>query len=68
MIAVVLKTVAWVRALRHHTETLHELVPTLSTRLWILTMSPLPTGAVKSKASTWRVTKDACGKVSEAAL
>ncbi len=33
MMALVLKTVAWVRALWHHTATVQELVPTWATRL-----------------------------------
>ena len=68
MIAPVLKTVARVRALRHHTATLHKVVPMCSTRLWISTISPFCTGVVKSKALTRRVTNEAFGKVSDAVL
>jgi hypothetical protein len=64
--AVVLKTVTRDRAFKHQTATWQEVVPTRSTRPKILMMSPLLTGAVKSKASKRRVTKVPPGKLSEA--
>jgi hypothetical protein len=62
------KTSLRVRALMAQTLILHEVVPALSTWLKILSMSPEPTGVLKSNGPKSFVTKFAAGNAREPAL